>query len=81
MKARIVKRTNPEGRIQYTIQQRHFLFRWWWIDAWINSWSGASCRDTWDTLKEAEDNLCWFDGQNIKKKSLNKYIPYGEICW
>lgn len=27
----------PDGRIEFTIQQRHFLFFWWWVDAWVNN--------------------------------------------
>jgi len=62
MKARIVERTAPDGRKEYVIQQRHRWFRWWWVDAWINSWAGAACRDSFPTLEEAQRNLCWFDG-------------------
>ena len=59
----IIKNTNPEGRVTYTIQQKHFLFRWWWVDAWVNSWDGASCtNDTFNTLDEAKENLVWFNG-------------------
>ena len=61
-RTRIVKRTNPGGCISYVIQQKHDLFWWWWVDAWINSWCGASCVDYFDTLKDAERNLCYFDG-------------------
>jgi len=61
-KVRIVKRTGVDGRIQYIIQQKHFLFYWGWVDAWLNSSCGASCKDYFDTFKEAEDNLCYFDG-------------------
>jgi len=62
MKARIVKRTGPSSRVWYVIQQKHFLFRWWWVDAWINSMCGASCQDDFNTLEEAKANLCHFDG-------------------
>jgi len=62
MKARIVERTAPDGSKTYVIQQRHFLFRWWWVDAWINSWAGAACQDSFPTLEEARRNMCWFDG-------------------
>jgi len=68
MKARIIKRTNVDGRIKYVIQQPHFLFRWWWVDAWINSSSGASCRDYFSTLEEAQKNLCYFDNTKIKEE-------------
>ena len=60
-KVRIIKRTGVDGRIKYVIQQRHFLFRWWWVDAWVNSSSGASCNDSFDSMNEAKRNLCYFD--------------------
>ncbi len=68
MKCRIIKRILPCGRIKYIIQQKHFLFRWWWVDAWINSMSGAWCTDDFDSLEEAEKNLCWFDGTKSTEK-------------
>ena len=61
-KARIIERTAPNGRKEYVIQQKHFLFRWCWVDAWENSLDGAYCTDTFSTLNEAEERLCWFDG-------------------
>jgi len=68
IKTRIIKRTEPDGRVEFVIQQKHFMFRWWWVDAWVNSWSGASCRDSWDTLEEAKDNLCYFDDTPSKEE-------------
>lgn len=62
MKTRIIKRTSPDGRVSFVIQQKHWLFRWLWADAWENSWDGASCRDSFDSLEEAKKNLCYFDG-------------------
>jgi hypothetical protein len=62
MKVRIVERTNPAGYKTYEIQQKHFLFRWMWVDAWINSWQGASCNSTFYTLEDAKKHLCYFDG-------------------
>lgn len=59
MKTRIVKRTYPDGKVQYVIQQKHFLFRWWWVDAWMNS--TPDCEDHFDTYMEAKRNLCYFD--------------------
>ena len=62
-KIRILKTTNEcDGSSSYTIQEKHFLFRWWWVDAWINSWDGAMCTDTFSTLEEAKKNLCYFNG-------------------
>jgi len=60
-KCRIIERKCVDDRIEYVIQQKHFLFRWWWVDAWLNSSSGADCRDSFPTLKEAQKNLCYFD--------------------
>jgi hypothetical protein len=62
MKARIVEVTHPDGEVEYVIQQRHFLFRWQWVSAWVNSWAGAACQDTFSTLEEARKHLCFFDG-------------------
>ena len=63
MKAsRIVERTASDGHKSFVIQQRHFLFRWWWVDAWINSSVGAYCQDYFGSLEEAKKNLCYFDG-------------------
>ena len=70
MKARIVKRTHVDGRVSYVIQQRHFVFRWWWVDAWINSTAGAYCVDSFDTLEKAKENLCYFDNS----KSIDKIV-------
>ncbi len=70
MKTRIVKRTGVSGRISYVIQQKHFLFRWWWVDAWVNSMAGAACQDTFDSLEEAKKNLCYFDNS----KSIDEVV-------
>ena len=51
-KQRIVKRGN-----KYTIQEKHLLFRWWWVDRWVNSIHGASHQDTFDSLEEAKEHL------------------------
>ena len=76
MKARIIERTNVDGRTNYVIQQRHFLFRFW-VDAWINSVDGASCRDSFSSLEEAKNNLCYFDGSKVKERVV--YSEEGEI--
>ena len=62
MKTRIVQRTLVDGEIIFVIQQRHFLLRWLWVDAWINSLSGATCCDSFYTLDDAKKHLCYFDG-------------------
>jgi len=66
VKARIVERTNVDGRKSWVIQQKHFLWKWIWVDAWINS--GASCTDRFSSLEEAKKNLCYFDGTKVKEK-------------
>jgi len=61
-KSRIIKSTYG-GQTFYQIQQRHFIFFWWWVPAWINSSLGASApSDTFETLEEAEKNMYLFDG-------------------
>lgn len=72
MKVRIVERTMVDGRVKYVVQQRHWLFWWVWCDAWMNSIVGASCQDSFSTLKEAKDNLCYFDGSKPKDRVLTE---------
>ncbi len=67
MKTRIIKRTGVDGKECFVIQQKHFLFRWWWVDAWVNS-GDTWARDTFDTLEEAQKNLCYFDGSEPKEE-------------
>jgi hypothetical protein len=66
MNCRIVKRVYPDKRVEYVIQQKHFLFRGWWVDAWVNSMVGAACRDSFSTLEEAQAHICFFDGTKTK---------------
>lgn len=73
MKTRIIKRTVPDGRIMYVIQQTHFLFFWWWVDAWINSGMGTYCIDSFRTLKEARANICYFDKSQNKEEVIEIY--------
>lgn len=68
MKARIVKRTGPDGRVEYVIQQKHWLFWWIWADAWENSTCGASCKDYFNTLEEAQEHLCYFDETLVREE-------------
>jgi hypothetical protein len=67
-KFRIIERTFPNGRVEYTIQQRHFLFFWWWVDAWINN--DVSTIDSFSSLEEAQKNLCYFDGTKYVEKII-----------
>lgn len=73
--ARIVERTHVDGRISYVIQQKHWLFRWMWVDAWMNSSIGAYCTDYFSTLAEARHNLCYFDGS----KSVDRVVKSEEM--
>lgn len=67
-KVRIIERTNVNGSVEFVIQQKHHIFFWWWVDAWVNSSSGAACKDSFSTMDEAIANLCYFDGTKIKEK-------------
>ena len=69
-KCRIIERTCVDGRKVYVIQQRHFLFKWWWVDAWVNNISGAACQDSFSSLEEAKKNLCYFNGTKIKERII-----------
>ena len=69
-KCRIIERISVNGKKLYVIQQRHFLFKWWWVDAWVNSVAGAVCHDSFSTLKEAKKNLCYFNGTKIKERII-----------
>ncbi len=64
------------GGSHFVIQQRHFLFRWWWVDAWCNSLDGACCVDSFATLDEVKKNLCRFDGS----KTTEEVVAYAESC-
>ena len=74
-KCRIIERTNVDGRKKYVIQQKHFLFRWSWVDAWINSDCGAACTDNFSTLEEAQKNLCYFDGSKCVELVVSYHEP------
>ncbi len=67
-KVRIVKRIHFDKSIEYVIQQKHFLFFWWWVDAWIND--DVSTEDSFDTLEEAENNLCYFNGSKMVEEVI-----------
>jgi hypothetical protein len=63
---RIVKITYPDGRVRFQIQQKHWLFKWWWRAASFN-YIYPYITDTFDTLEEAEKVLWFFEG---KKKQV-----------
>ena len=61
-KVRIVERVYADGSIHYVIQQKHFIFIWWWVDAWMNS-SDPHTKDSFVNLEEAKKHLCYFNGK------------------
>lgn len=65
-KARIIKRTNPIGEVEFVIQQRFFIFFWIWVDAWLNN--GIDTVFEFKTLNEAEDSLWKFDGSKYTEE-------------
>ena len=67
-KFRIIERTNVNGRKSWVMQQKHFLFIWWWVDAWVNSSGGGYSIDSFSSLEEAKNNLCYYDGTKVKEK-------------
>lgn len=68
-KSRIIKMTYQDGTVQYQIQQRHFLFRWMWVAAWVNSWMGASApSDTFSTLDEAIEGLTAYENPLVSEE-------------
>ncbi len=72
-KCRIVKRVSPDHYTTYTIQQRHLFFRWWWVDAWVNSGMPTDCVDSFFTLEEAMSNLWRFDGSKGKEEVVREF--------
>ena len=72
-KVRIVKRTSINGDVSYVIQQKHFIFFWWWVDAGYNSLT--ECIDTFATLEKAKKYLCYFDGTKVKDEVIEEYKP------
>jgi len=72
-KVRIVKQTDVDGEVLYIIQQKHWLFRWMWVSASINSPDFVYRVDCFTTLEEAKKHLCYFDGS----KSMHEVV-YGD---
>lgn len=66
-KARIVEIVKPDGEVVYQIQQKHWLFRWLWVGVGCNSWD-YFVNDKYSTLKEAQKNLCWYNGTKTKSR-------------
>lgn len=66
-KLRIIERQNAWAEIQYVIQEKHFLFKWFWVDASINSIDYAGCVDSFATLEEARSNIYKFSDTSIDR--------------
>ena len=71
MKTRIIERVFC-GEKTYVIQQRSWAYLYQWCDAWCLSWDGALCRDSFPTLKEAQRNLCYFDGTRCVERVIEQ---------
>ena len=71
-KCRIIKREFG-SKVEYVIQQKHFLFWWWWVDAWVNSYDGPGCIDSFPTLDEAKDNLKFYNGSKSTETVVYEY--------
>lgn len=71
MKLRIIKRETVSGT-KYVIQERHFLFKWWWVDAWMNSWDGAACIDSFNSYAEAQEHLKYFMPRNVTETVMKE---------
>jgi hypothetical protein len=70
-KTRIVERKNfTNGFKTYTIQVKHGLFFWHWVDGWLESSAGAWCTDTFDTVGEAMLNIPAFGGSKYTTKVI-----------
>lgn len=69
MKARLVEIIYPDGTKAYQIQQRHFLFRWWWVPAWVNSWD-PYIRDTFTSLDDAKSTLALYNGPKKRTRVI-----------
>lgn len=69
---RIVERTYKGSSTCYVIQERHFIFRWWWVDAWVNRSVGFT--DTFDTMEKALEALA-----RIDKKAVDRILSDNDI--
>ena len=69
-KVRIVKRTYTRGKIEYAIQQKHFMFKWWWVEPWMNRGFIDDRDSVFNTFEEAKDNLQYFNGSRTVKEEV-----------
>ena len=70
---RIVEITKVNGNKKYQIERRHWLFRWIWeymsFRTNVKLGSGRYLyKGEYESLKEAKDHLCYFDGTKCKKE-------------
>ena len=67
-KARVIERTDIDGRVHYVIQRKYL---WWWGDA-IILYSNHSRTASFDTLEQAKRHLCYFDGTKVKERIISE---------
>jgi hypothetical protein len=70
IECRIIKTTLPDGREYYTIEQKkkRFFGGYKWKE--VSIWEGWA-RTTYETLEDAQANLCWYDGTGTKTEVVN----------
>jgi hypothetical protein len=70
IECRIIKTTLPNGREFYTIEQKkkRFFGGYKWKE--VNPW-GSWHRNTYDTLEDAQKDLCWYNGTRTKTEVVN----------
>ena len=73
-KCRIIERTYGDGRNEFIIQQKYFLFPFIWVDASLNYVSYKET--TFQTLSEAIQMLPYFNGS--ADEYTDKVVKYGK---
>lgn len=54
----------------FFIQQRHFIFRWWWVEPWVNMIGGVNYPNMLHkTIEEAEGEV-----KSLTKKPKYKIV-------
>lgn len=69
-KARILKITDFDGKVSYEIQQRHFLWKWLWVNACENFPEGVSGPTWFDDYEKAKEHLIYFNGTKKMKEVM-----------
>lgn len=62
---RIIERIDIDGRHEYVIQKKLWIFGWRWCDA--ANWTNTYKSDTYKTIEDARRNLCHFDGSKPRE--------------